>query len=154
LSAGGNQVAHVPDDEEVPGIGGGEEVRDHPAVGARDEERVGALAEREAGEGVLACGADVPAEVHDSSDGFLHGRAFFLMIRAERPRKAGRARTERGSPFPGKIIRDSRSARWTSTRPAPSPGPRSSMRVSDAGVKEHGSSFKIPRQPKRPVWIR
>ena len=69
---GRNEVADVTDDEQIAGLGGGEQVRHHTAVGAGDKQRIGALAQRQQGKGVLDRGPYVLAKVDDAVEQFFH----------------------------------------------------------------------------------
>jgi hypothetical protein len=71
---GRHQVPDRPDGEEITRLGGREEIRDHPAVGAREEERVGGLPARELGEDRPALRQLVLPEVQDPANQLFHGR--------------------------------------------------------------------------------
>src|SRR5581483_11716368 len=67
-----NEVPHISDHEQIPGLGGGEQVRYDAAVRAGDEQRVRPLTQCQVRKGVLDLGPDVLAKVDNAFEQLLH----------------------------------------------------------------------------------
>src|SRR5207249_3453853 len=72
LPARGDDVADIADDKEVARFGGSEKVWGDAAIGARDEECVGRLAQRQAGEGLTVDGPDLLPKLHNPLNQLPH----------------------------------------------------------------------------------